>query len=186
MKTQLDLHVYAGLLAAFLVIVHSAHKFDSLMDIALMKQLLLLVVGGYAVRHLLIFVGHEVKDWRARLETGLGDLDHAWGVLETTPAETRANAGVPVVAASMVSRGFDPRATGPAREVTRIGQSVADLEHSVPLNEGFTRWCGRFLKLHIAVAVVFGGCSTWHEQINKLQTRTTPLRHCAIAPSAGS
>ena len=34
MKTQLDLHVYAGLLAAFLVIVHSAHKFDSLMDIA--------------------------------------------------------------------------------------------------------------------------------------------------------
>ena len=79
MKTQLDLHVYAGLLATFLVIVHSAHKFDSLMDIALMTLLFLVVVGGYVVRHLLIFVGHEVKDWRARLETGWGDLDHAWG-----------------------------------------------------------------------------------------------------------
>ena len=121
MKTQLDLHVYAGLLATFLVIVHSAHKFDSLMDIALMTLLLLVVVGGYAVRHLLIFVGHEVKAWRARLQTGRGDVDQVQGGLETTPAKTRANAGVPIVAASMASRGFDPRATGPAREVTRIG-----------------------------------------------------------------
>ena len=79
MKAQLDLHVYAGLLAAFLVIVHSAHKFDSLMDIALMTLLLFVVVGGYAVRHLLIFVGHEVKDWRARLQTGPGDVDQVWG-----------------------------------------------------------------------------------------------------------
>ena len=79
MKTQLDLHVYAGLLATFLVIVHSAHKFDSLMDIALMTLLFLVVVGGYVVRHLLIFVGHEVKDWRARLQTGQGDVDQVWG-----------------------------------------------------------------------------------------------------------
>ena len=155
MKTLLDLHVYAGLLAAFLAIVHTGHKFDSLVGIALMALLLLVVVSGYVVRYLLTFVGHEVKDQLALLQTARGDLDHAWGVLEKSPAETRAFSGVPVVAASMASLGFEGRLSEPAREVTRIAESVADLEYSVRMNEVFKRWFGRSLKLHIAFSVVF-------------------------------
>lgn len=154
-KTLLDLHVYAGLLAALLAIVHTGHKFDSLMGIALMALLLLVVVSGYAVRYLLTFVGHEVKDQLALLQTARGDLDHAWGVLETSPIETSALSGVPVVAASMASLGFDLRSSEPAREVTRIAESVADLEYSVRMNEVLKRWFGRSLKLHIAFSIVF-------------------------------
>lgn len=155
MKTLLDLHVYAGLLAAFLAIVHTGHKFDSLVGIALMALLLLVVVSGYVVRYLLTFVGHEVKDQLAMLQTARGDLDYAWGMHEKAGAETNALSGLPLLAAGIASLGFEVRSSEPAREVTRIAESVADLEYSVRMNEVFKRWFGRALKLHIAFSVVF-------------------------------
>ena len=155
MKTLLDLHVYAGLLAAFLAIIHTGHKFDSTMGIALMALLLLVVVSGYAVRYLLTFVAHEMKDQLALLQTARGDLDHAWGVLEKSPAEMRALSNVPTLAAGLASLGFEVRSNEPARDVTRIAESVANLEYSVRMNEVFKRWFGRSLKLHIASSIIF-------------------------------
>ena len=155
LKTLLDLHVYAGLLAALLAIIHSGHKFDSTMGIALTALLLLVVVSGYAVRYLLTFVVHDVKDKLALLQTARGDLDHAWGVLENAPAEMRALPNVPVLAAVMASLGLQVRSSEPAREVTRIAECVADLEYSVRMNEVFKRWFGRSVKLHIAFSIIF-------------------------------
>ena len=155
MKTLLDLHVHAGLLAAFLAIIHTGHKFDSTMGIALMALLLLVVVSGYAVRYLLTFVAHEMKDQLALLQTARGDLDHAWGVLEKSPAEMRALSNVPTLAAGLASLGFEVRSNEPARDVTRIAESVANLEYSVRMNEVFKRWFGRSLKLHIASSIIF-------------------------------
>lgn len=155
MKTLLDLHVYAGLLAALLAIIHTGHKFDSTMGIALMVSLLLVVMSGYAVRYLLTYVAHEAKDQLALLQTARGDLDHAWGVLEKSPAEMSALLNVPTLAAGLASLGFEFRSNEPARDVTRIAESVADLEYSVRMNEVFKRWFGRSLKLHIASSIIF-------------------------------
>lgn len=162
LKTLLDLHVYAGLLAALLAIIHSGHKFDSTMGMALTALLLLVVVSGYAVRYLFTFVAHEIKDQLALLQTARGDLDHAWGVLEKSPAEMRALPNLPLIAAGMASLGLELRSSEPAREVTRIAESVADLEYSVRMNEVFKRWFGRSLKLHIAVSIAFYGLLVLH------------------------
>lgn len=155
MKTLLDLHVYAGLLGALLAIVHTGHKFDSTIGIALMALLLLVVVSGYAVRYLLTFVAHEVKDKLALLQTARGDLDHAWGVLESAPADAGALPRWSILAAGMASLGLGVRSADPAHEVTRIAESVADLEYSVRMNEVLKRWFGRSLKLHIVSSVFF-------------------------------
>ena len=154
MKTLLDLHVYSGLLAALLAIIHTGHRFDSKMGIALTALLLLVVVSGYAVRYLLTFVAHEMRDKLALLQTARGDLDHAWGVLEKTPAEMSALPKWPILAASMASLGLEVRSGGPAREVTRIAESVADLEYSVRMHEVFKLWFGRSLKVHIVLSVI--------------------------------
>lgn len=155
MKTLLDLHVYAGLLGALLALVHTGHKFQSTMGIVLMGLLLLVVVSGYAVRYLLAFVALEMKDSLALLQTARGDLDHAWGVVEQTPAQVQAPAKWPLVAAGMASLGLELRVAEPVREVTRIAESVADLEHSVRMNETLKRWFGYSLKLHITFSVFF-------------------------------
>lgn len=154
MKTLLDLHVYVSLLGALLAVIHTGHKFDSVLGIALMSLLLLVIVSGYAVRYLHTFVALEVKDSLALLQTARGDLDHAWGLLEQSPPQARSTPRWPLFAACMASLGLDA-SVDPAREVTRIAESVADLEYAVRMNEKLKRWFGRSLKLHIVLSVLF-------------------------------
>ena len=154
MHSLLAVHVYAGILGPLLAIVHTGHKFDSWLGIALTAVMLLVVVSGFAVRYLLTFVAHEITDKLALLQTARGDLDSAWGVHDNSPAEMRARPKTSVLSAGLASLGLDLPSPGPAAEVTRIAESVADLEYSVRMHEFFKRWFGRSLKLHIVFSVI--------------------------------
>lgn len=127
MHSILTLHVYAGILGPLLAIIHTGHKFDSWLGITLTAVMLLVVVSGFAVHVLLKHCAHEITDQLALLQTARGDLDSAWGLRESG---------------------------GPLGDVTRIAESVANLEYSVRMHEFFKRWFGRSLKLHIALSVV--------------------------------
>jgi hypothetical protein len=115
--------------------------------------MLLVVVSGFAVRYLLTYVTHEIKDKLVLLQTARGDLDSAWGVLENSPAEMRALPKAPLLAAGLASLGIELPYGGPAGEVTRAAEGVADLEYAVRTHELFKRWFGRSLKLHIVCSV---------------------------------
>ena len=155
MNTLLTLHIYTGLLGPLLAIIHTGHKFDSWLGIALTAVMLLVVVSGFAVRYLLTFVVHEIKDKLALLQTARGDLDHSWGVLENSSADLETRPQASILAASLASLGLDIQRSEPARQVTRIAESVADLEYSVRMHEFFKLWFGRSLKLHIILSVIF-------------------------------
>ena len=90
MQTQLTVHVYAGIFGPLLAIIHTGHKYESWLGITLTAVMLLVVVSGFAVRYLLTYVTHEIKDKLLLLQTARGDLDSAWGVLENTPVESAA------------------------------------------------------------------------------------------------
>ena len=45
-------------------------------------------------------------------------------------------------------------ANGPVAEVTRIAESVADLEYAIRTHELFKRWFARSLTLHIVLSVL--------------------------------
>ena len=154
MQSLLTLHVYAGIFGPLLALIHTGHKFDSLLGITLTAVMLLVVVSGFAVRYLLTFVAHEIKDKLLLLQTARGDLDSAWGVLENSPAEMRALPRTPVLAAGMASLGIEIPFGGPAAEVTRLAEGVADLEYAVRTHEFFKRWFYRSLKLHIVLSVI--------------------------------
>jgi hypothetical protein len=154
LQSLLTLHVYAGIFGPLLAIIHTGHKFHSLLGIALTAVMLLVVVSGFAVRYLLKYVNSEIKDKLLLLQTARGDLDSAWGVLESSPAEMRALPKAPVLVAGLASLGFELPSGGPAAEVTRIAESVADLEYAVRTHELFKRWFGRALTLHIVLSVI--------------------------------
>ena len=130
MQSLLTIHVYTGILGPLLALIHTGHKFDSLLGITLTAVMLLVVVSGFAVRVLLKYVNTEIKDKLILLQTARGDLDHAWGVLENSPTG------------------------GPAREVTRTAEGVADLEYAVRTHELFKRWFGWSLSLHIVLSAI--------------------------------
>ena len=154
MQSLLAMHVYAGILGPVLAIIHTGHKFDSPLGITLTAVMLLVVVSGFAVRYLLTYVNQEIKDKLVLLQTARGDLDSAWGVLENSPTEMRALPKAPLFAAGLASLGLDLPFSGPAGEVIRIAESVADLEYAVRTHELFKRWFGRSLKLHIILSVI--------------------------------
>jgi len=154
MQSLLAAHVYAGIFGPLLAIIHTGHKFDSLLGITLTAIVLLVVANGFTVRYLLTYVSHEITDKLALLQTARGDLDSAWGVLETSRTETRGLPASPLMATSLSSLGFGHASNGPAAEVTRIAESVADLEYSVRMHEFFKRWFRRSLNLHIGLSVI--------------------------------
>lgn len=154
MQSLMTLHVYAGILGPLLAIIHTGHKFNSVLGIALTAVMLLVVVSGFAVRYLLTFVAHEIKDKLLLLQTARGDLDSAWGVLEHSPAEMRALPKTPVLAAGLASLGIELPFGGPAGEVIRTADGVAELEYAIRTHEVFKRWFSRSLTLHIAASFV--------------------------------
>ena len=155
MQTQLTVHIYSGILGPLLAIIHTGHKFDSPLGITLAAVMLLVVVSGFAVRYLLTYVNQEIKDKLLLLQTARGDLDSAWGVMENTPPEMRDLPKAPLLAAGLASVGIELSSGGPAGEVTRLAESVADLEYAVRTHELFKRWFSRALKLHIVLSLIF-------------------------------
>lgn len=154
MQSLLAAHVYAGIIGPLFAIIHTGHKYDSWLGVALTSVMLLAVVSGFAVRYLLTFVSHEISDKLILLQTARGDLDSAWGVLEKSPAEMRGLPKAPFLAAGLASLGLQLPFGGPAGDVTRIAESVADLEYAIRTHELFKRWFIRSLYLHIALSVI--------------------------------
>ena len=154
LQSLLTLHVYAGIFGPLLALIHTGHKYDSSLGIALTTVLLLVVVSGFAVRYLLTYVNQEIKDKLVLLQTARGDLDSAWGVLEKSPVEMRGLPKAPVFTAGLATLGIELPFGGPAGEVIRTAEGVADLEYAVRTHELFKRWFGRSLKLHIVLSVI--------------------------------
>lgn len=155
MQSLLALHTYTGILGSLLALIHTGHKFDSSLGIALTTVMLLVVVSGFAVRYLLTYVNREITDILVLLQTARGDLDSAWGVLERSSAAERGLPKAPLFAAGLASVGLEVPFAGPAGEVIRTAEGVADLEYAVKTHELFKRWFSRSLKLHIVLSVVF-------------------------------
>ena len=154
MQSLLTIHVYTGILGPLLALVHTGHRFDSPLGIALTAAMLLVVVSGFGVRYLLTYVTHDIKDKLLLLQTARGDLDSAWGVLENSPVASRVVPKPALLAAGLASVGIEIPIGGPAAEVTRIAESVADLEFAIRTDELFKRWFARSLTLHIVLSVI--------------------------------
>ena len=154
MHALLTLHLYAGIVGPLLGLIHTGHKFDSMLGILLTAVMLLVIVSGLVVRYLLPYVTHEIAAKVSLLQTARGDLDSAWGMLESSPAD----ALLPrpgVLTAALASVGVERPLAGAVRDVVRLAQGVADLEFAVRTHELLKRWFARTLTLHIALSVLF-------------------------------
>ena len=155
MRALLALHAYAGILGPLLAMIHTGHKFDSMLGITLTAVMLLVVVSGFVGRYLLGYVNLEIKDKLLLLQTARGDLDSAWGALENSSPEMNTLPKAPFLAAGLASLGLELQFGGPAGQVTRLAESVADMEYAVRTHELLKRWCSRWLKFHLVLSVLF-------------------------------
>jgi len=154
LQTWLSIHIYTGIVGTLLAIIHTGHKYISGVGIALTATMLLVVVSGYVLRYLTPFVNLDLKEKFLLLQTGRGDLDSAWGVLEKSAGERKGLPKGPLPAAGLASLALWSAPDSPASRVTTFADGVADLEYSIRTDELLRRWFSRALTVHIVLSVV--------------------------------
>ena len=129
----LTFHVYAGAIGALLGIIHSGHKFESPLGIALVVSMLTVVATGFIGRYYLAQVGQDLKVQ----QTALGVLRTRYDSL------AKAAKGV----------------EGPlAADLTRLPLidllgGISDLEFTITTREVLKRDLLRWVVLHVAAAI---------------------------------
>lgn len=160
LRTLLAWHIYAGVLGPILGILHTGHKFDSPLGIALTAMMLIVVVSGFVGMYLMSRFSETIREKKKLLT----ELELAY---RATATELSARAGQ--VAALRPFTGFFSRIFGGALldaarpdagampaplRALRLAESIADVEFAIRTHEDFKRAFGTWLKFHIVISLV--------------------------------
>lgn len=137
----LSLHIYGGLLAALLAILHSGHNYRSVLGIALVVDILVVVGTGFVGRYYLGHLGAEVRQQQALLGTLRSAYDRIALRLGAAP-------GTP--------------STAPDVPILRLVDAIADTEYSLTVRETAKRITGRWMVVHTVGSIVLYGLLLLH------------------------
>lgn len=167
MRTLLSWHMYTGLLGSLLGVLHSGHKFESPLGIALTAASLLVVVSGYVGRHLMKQVAleiHEKRELLTRLEAAYRQTAGEVGARRDQAAILGSLAGF----WARLLAGFVLPATpaagalaAPVRAL-RLADAIADVEYAIKTHETFKWWFAAWLRVHILTGVALYGLLALH------------------------
>ncbi|WP_149536723.1 iron reductase [Siccirubricoccus phaeus] len=138
MRGVLSFHVYTGVVGALLGILHSGHRYQSPLGVALVSAMLVVVLSGFVGRYYLAQVGADLREQQA----SLGLLRARYDLL----AAGRAAAGAqPLMGSGAGVSG---------RDLRRLVGAIADLEYAIARREVIKRALSRWTVLHVAAALV--------------------------------
>lgn len=160
LRTFLAWHIYAGILAPVLALLHTGHRFESPLGIALTASMLVVALSGFVGRYLLRMIGEEAKDRRLLRDTLRREYDQLAALVRSSPEQTAI--AVPLagpirgwLGRVLFERSADPILTRPpALRALRVAEALSDTEYAVHTQEAFKRWFSRWLRLHIVLTFV--------------------------------
>lgn len=160
MRTLLAWHIYAGIIGPILVLLHTGHRFESPLGIALTGMTIIVVLSGYVGRYLMRHIGAELRDKRRLLEEAERLYEQtreqlAGAGLAKDEVLGRAGLWGRVKSALFVQDlEADPSAAVLVPRAARLAESRADLEYAIRTHETFKAWFGRWLRFHIVIGAV--------------------------------
>lgn len=137
----LSLHIYGGLLAALLAILHSGHNYRSALGIALVVDILVIIGTGFVGRYYLAHLGTEVRQQQALLGTLRSAYDRIALRLGAAAGSTSPAPDVPIL---------------------RLVDAIADVEYSLTVREAAKRVTARWMVVHTAASIVLYGLLLLH------------------------
>lgn len=158
MRAVLGWHMYAGLLGAILGLLHTGHKFDSPLGVALTAAMLVVVLSGYVGRHVMKQIALEVsekKELLTRLESAYRETAGELAAVPAQAALVRPWSGFWGRLVAAVFHLF-PRTT-PAPAAVRameLAESMADLEYAIKTHETFRWWFGFWFRVHVVASML--------------------------------
>ena len=168
MRTLLAWHIYAGVFGPILALLHTGHKFESPLGIALTTMTLTVVLSGFVGRYLMGRFSQEIREKRetlTRLELAYRETAGELAAHPEQIAVLRPLAGLRSrLSAGLFVRGpaTEPRQLPASLRALRLADAIADVEYAVKTHESFKRWFSGWLKLHIVVSSILYGLLALH------------------------
>jgi hypothetical protein len=158
MRTLLTWHIYAGVIGPILVLLHTGHKFESALGIALTGMTLVVVVSGFIGRYLMSFIAEELREKRDALAGLRKEYDALVAAVAKNPQTAEQVGMLRHVQARLLTWAFaghgqEARLSTPAKAL-RLAESIADVEYAIASHEHFKRAFGVWLKFHIVISLV--------------------------------
>lgn len=141
MRTLLSAHVYLCMMGALLALIHTGHKYQSTLGMALTAVMLLVVLTGYIGRYLLARVGDEARDKRGLL------------------AGMRARLDAQTVSFSSID---GSEVSDRTSSILRVIEAVADLESAIAMEDRLRTLFRSWLILHIVLSLSLYGLLALH------------------------
>ena len=135
-RSLLQAHVYLGLIGALLALIHSGHKFQSALGIALTATMLLVVISGFIGQYYLRYVAEEIREKQVQLGALWRTLEVKSRALASGPLES----SVPVQAAA---------------ELIPVATATAELQYSLQFQERVRKLFDVWLNIHIVCSIFF-------------------------------
>lgn len=160
MRQVVTWHVYTSALGAILAMLHTGHRFESNLGIALTTMMLLTTLSGYVGAHLLGRVSLELRekqDLLSRLSTAYNEaVRELSSVTDPVIIAAASRDLLSRLRTFAMPRSVREKGSGnlPLRAV-RMAESIAELEYSIESHERIKRAASVWLKLHIATALAF-------------------------------
>ena len=145
----LAFHIYAGVFAGLLAILHTGHKYQSPLGIALMVSMLIVVVTGFIGRYYLPQVSTELREHQSHLAAMRSAYDRM----------------VLALARRQAAEDESPAPSAAARPnipVLQLVEGIADLEYAIGSREAMKTVLRRWIVAHVIAAILMYLLLTLH------------------------
>ena len=151
MRTLLTVHIYAALVGSILVLLHTGHKFDSPVGMALTAMVLLVVLSGFIGRYLMSHISQGLREKQQMLQ-GLQlrfeqmSEDFAHQNVEHTSIEPTPDKPLNWLSWSQTEDSVS--------SVSAVAGGIADLEYSIAVHGWMKNWFQKWLRFHLVISGV--------------------------------
>ncbi len=151
MRTLLTVHIYLAIVGSILVLLHTGHKFDSPVGMALTAMVLLVVLSGFIGRYLMSHInrGFREKQQMLRgLQLGLEQMsdDLALQTVEHTSIRSTPDRPWNWLSWSQTEDSVS--------SVSAVAGGIADLEYSIAVHGWMKNRFQKWLRFHLVISGV--------------------------------
>ncbi len=160
MKNMLTWHIYAGVFGPILVLLHTGHKYESPLGIALAAMTLIVVLSGFIGRFLNARITRTIKAKQAMLKELNTAYQEAGDDLHRHPDAASSLKPFTWIFTRFILRFLmkpEPAQQDLSSKVAHtieLAESIADLEYAIHTHEIFKRVFKIWLRTHIILSTV--------------------------------
>ncbi len=152
MRTLLTVHIYSALLGSILVLLHTGHKFDSPLGMALTAMVLLVVLSGFTGRYLMSHINQGLREKQQMLrglQLGFEQMSREIAHQNVEHTSTRSAPGRPWNWFSGWSQTEDS-----VWSVSAVAGGIADLEYSIAVHGRMKNLFQKWHRFHLVISGV--------------------------------